>query len=219
MPVAGPAERPRGIARHRKAASCHDAPQSVCAFSKIASNTGARSPGEELMTCNTSAVAVCCSNASRVSVISRAFSIAMTACAANSRSARSALRKWADFTPMGADVSEESILLAQRYQQNGADTGYLVAVRRIGSPSPGRVPLALGNVDVTLAIHQRACTGWLPHRTAGERALRTPADIMGRDSAKLFPRRSPEQPRSAPHILSPFPGSRRTPARGRRARS
>jgi hypothetical protein len=32
------------------------------------SNTGARSPGEALMTCNTSAVAVCCSNASRVSV-------------------------------------------------------------------------------------------------------------------------------------------------------
>ena len=30
----------------------------------------------------TSAVAVCCSKASRVSVISRAFSIAMTACAA-----------------------------------------------------------------------------------------------------------------------------------------
>ena len=34
------------------------------------------------MTCNTSAVAVCCSKASRVSVKSRAFSIAMTACAA-----------------------------------------------------------------------------------------------------------------------------------------
>jgi len=31
---------------------------------------------------NTSAVAVCCSSASRVSVKSRAFSIAMTACAA-----------------------------------------------------------------------------------------------------------------------------------------
>jgi hypothetical protein len=34
------------------------------------------------MTCNTSAVAVCCSNASRVSVMSRAFSIAITAWAA-----------------------------------------------------------------------------------------------------------------------------------------
>ena len=34
------------------------------------------------MTPSTSAVAVCCSNASRVSVMSRAFSIAMTACAA-----------------------------------------------------------------------------------------------------------------------------------------
>jgi hypothetical protein len=31
------------------------------------------------MTCSTSAVAVCCSNASRVSVKTRAFSIAITA--------------------------------------------------------------------------------------------------------------------------------------------
>jgi len=58
------------------------ASQSRIAFSSIASNTGARSPGDELMTCNTSAVAVCCSRASRVSVRSRAFSIAMTAWAA-----------------------------------------------------------------------------------------------------------------------------------------
>src|SRR6516162_4424904 len=34
------------------------APHKVCAFSRIAAKTGARSPGEELMTCNTSAVAV-----------------------------------------------------------------------------------------------------------------------------------------------------------------
>jgi ribosomal protein L1 len=34
-------------------------PQSLCALSRMASNTGARSPDEELMTCNTSAVAVC----------------------------------------------------------------------------------------------------------------------------------------------------------------
>jgi hypothetical protein len=34
------------------------------------------------MTCNTSAVAVCCANASRVSVMSRAFSMAITAWAA-----------------------------------------------------------------------------------------------------------------------------------------
>ena len=59
------------------------APHRRSAFSSIASNTGARSPGEALMTCSTSAVAVCCSSASRVSVMSRAFSIAMTACAAN----------------------------------------------------------------------------------------------------------------------------------------
>jgi hypothetical protein len=58
------------------------APQRLWAFSRIASKTGVRSPGDELMTCSTSAVAVCCSKASRVSVISRAFSIAITACAA-----------------------------------------------------------------------------------------------------------------------------------------
>ena len=58
------------------------APQRFNAFSSIVSNTGARSPGDELITCNTSAVAVCCSSASRVSVNNRAFSIAITACAA-----------------------------------------------------------------------------------------------------------------------------------------
>jgi hypothetical protein len=33
-------------------------PHKLCALSKIAANTGARSPGEELMTCKTSAIAV-----------------------------------------------------------------------------------------------------------------------------------------------------------------
>jgi hypothetical protein len=42
-------------------------------------------PGDELMTCRISAVAVCCSNASRVSVISRVFSIAITAWSAKVR--------------------------------------------------------------------------------------------------------------------------------------
>src|SRR5205823_923001 len=51
----------------------NEASQRVWAFSRITSKTGARSPGEELMTCNTWAVAICCSRASRVSVISRAF--------------------------------------------------------------------------------------------------------------------------------------------------
>jgi hypothetical protein len=68
---------PSGVNRTPKATS-----HNRIAFSRIASNTGARSPGELLMTRNTSAVAVCCSSASRVSVNNRAFSIAMTACAA-----------------------------------------------------------------------------------------------------------------------------------------
>ena len=38
-------------------------PHRVCALSRIASKTGIRSPSEELMTCDTSAVAVCSSGA------------------------------------------------------------------------------------------------------------------------------------------------------------
>ena len=72
-----------GNAPHRKFEGCRTPPRtSRIAFSSIASNTGARLPGEALITCNTSAVAVCCSNASRCSVSSRAFSIAITAWAA-----------------------------------------------------------------------------------------------------------------------------------------
>jgi len=54
----------------------------VVRFSSMASKTGTRFPGELLMTCKTSAVAVCCSKASRLSVSRLAFSIAITACAA-----------------------------------------------------------------------------------------------------------------------------------------
>ena len=49
----------------------------------IASNTGAASATELLMTLSTSAVAVCCSSASCVSLNSRTFSIAITAWSAN----------------------------------------------------------------------------------------------------------------------------------------
>ena len=49
----------------------------------IASNTGCTSVGELLMTCRISAVAVCCSSASFVSLKSRAFWIAITAWSAN----------------------------------------------------------------------------------------------------------------------------------------
>ena len=61
----------------------------VRALANIAANTGSSSPGEPEMTCSTSEVAVCCSNASLRSVVrwrsslsSRAFSMAMTAWAA-----------------------------------------------------------------------------------------------------------------------------------------
>src|SRR5215472_13506227 len=55
------------------------APQRRAALSARTSSTGRRSKVERLMSLSTSAVAVCCSSASRVSLMSRAFSIAITA--------------------------------------------------------------------------------------------------------------------------------------------
>jgi hypothetical protein len=52
------------------------------------SNTGAVSATELLMTCSTSAVAVCCSSASLVSLNRRAFWIAITAWSAKVCSSR-----------------------------------------------------------------------------------------------------------------------------------
>ena len=54
-------------------------PDRDSALSRIVSNTGVSSPGLALIAASTSAIAVCRSSASRVSVINRAFSIAITA--------------------------------------------------------------------------------------------------------------------------------------------
>src|SRR6516225_3747641 len=99
------------------------ASQRCIAFSSRISKTGARSPGEELMTCNTSAVAVCCSNASRVSVRSRAFSIAMTACAAKFCSSDLVVRERPYLTPKGSDMADQRGVLAERHKQQGAEAG------------------------------------------------------------------------------------------------
>ena len=68
------------------------------------------------MTCSTSAVAVCCSSASRVSVISRAFSIAMTACAAKFCKQRDLLvGERPDLLAVDAMTPEQHVVLAQRH--------------------------------------------------------------------------------------------------------
>ena len=91
MPVSGPAStgvrknssnapgKPRDATERKCSPSeTHSTPAAashrVVAFLSIASNTGVRSPGDELMTPRTSAVAVCCSSASR-----RASSVAFRA--------------------------------------------------------------------------------------------------------------------------------------------
>ena len=81
------------------------------------------------MTPSTSAVAVCCSKASRVSVISRAFSIAMTACAAKFASSAICLSvngrtSWR----YGDDRAEQSIVSAQWNDQQRTRYRHLHAV-------------------------------------------------------------------------------------------
>ncbi len=73
------------------------------------------------MTCNTSAVAVCCSKASRVSVKSRAFSIAMTACAAKfCNSAICLLGEGTDLLTINHENAEEDIILHQWRRKPGS---------------------------------------------------------------------------------------------------
>ena len=59
----------RYVPPSNRASKPNAASQRCIAFSSIASNTGPRSPGDELMTCKTSAVAVCWSSASSRSAV------------------------------------------------------------------------------------------------------------------------------------------------------
>ena len=84
---------PHAPCRRRRAERCRAARWRTGAgsSSRILSNTGAASATELLITCSTSAVAVCCSSASFVSLKSRTFSIAITAWSANVWSSASCL--------------------------------------------------------------------------------------------------------------------------------
>ena len=83
-------------------------------LSRILSNTGCVSATEPLITCSTSAVAVCCSSASLVSLNRRTFSIAITAWSAKvwSRSTwcvgeRPGSRRATTIAPIGYAVAQQ----------------------------------------------------------------------------------------------------------------
>ena len=85
------------------------------------------------MTCNTSAVAVCCSSASRVSVRSRAFSIAITACGSEVFEQSDLLvRERPNFAAMGGDVAEQGVVFPKRHHQEGSDTRHNEVHDQIG---------------------------------------------------------------------------------------
>ena len=88
------------------------------------------------MTCNTSAVAVCCSSASRVSVRSRAFSIAMTAWSAKVRT-NSICLFGERLDPLASEHKhpDRLALAQQRHAEIGAN---LPSVSRLGTYIPGR---------------------------------------------------------------------------------
>ena len=193
------------------------ASQSRIAFSSIASNTGARSPGEELMTCNTSAVAVCCSNASRVSVDQPRI-----------------LHR--NHRLRGEVLQQRDLLVGKRptsWRQR--------RTRRAGSSSRKRheedvrSPPSADDVGATgilgssqdLRCGRTGCTastvrtdGSAPAE-AGRSASRMPLGInaSGRDDPKAFAVQIAEAAEAAPHRRAPFRPSRRTPGRGRRARN
>src|SRR5215469_18314846 len=110
----------------------------------MASNTGWSSPGEELMTCNTSAVAVCCSSDSRSSVNSRAFSIAITAWSAKVRTS-SICRSVNGSTRFRARLCEAAFGLLiiwdgaqfQRVAFRGVPDELIEAMRQPLKPMPG----------------------------------------------------------------------------------
>ena len=202
--------------------------KAACAFSSIASNTGARSPGEELMTCNTSAVAVCCSSASRVSVISRAFSIAITACAAK-------------FCNSAICLSENGRdLLAINGQSHRAArlslrSGYrdqCGSRRRESTDGPGdpecRSRLIGVRIDGSAARELTVPSRLRPATVAAHRRIirEAGADMSATARERCAPttgthrhRRSKETECGSHKPYSPFRASHRTPARGRRARN
>ena len=93
----------------------------------------------------------------------------------------------ANFTPLGAEVSKECILLAQGDQQDRADTGYIYCgetYRIFQSRCWHRYDV--GNVDVALAIHQpRIHASFCTVRLTNQRCVLRGV-VMGRDSAKLL---------------------------------
>ena len=86
------------------------------------------------MTSNTSAVAVCCSRASRVSVISRAFSIAITAWAA--KFSTSAICFSVNGRTSGGrhNHAEQRLILSQRHDENRCAHRQTRPTARRGSP-------------------------------------------------------------------------------------
>ena len=90
------------------------ASQMRVAFSNMVPNTGSSSPGDELMTRSTSAVAVCCSSDCRNSLSSRVFSMAMTAWAAGLNQFDLLVGKGEDFLAVDHDGTDQFPILQHR---------------------------------------------------------------------------------------------------------
>src|SRR6516165_4914559 len=97
----------------------------------MAWNTGPNSPGEELTTLSTSEVAVCCSRDSarspvrwRSSLSSRAFSMAMTACAAKFCSSDLLVCKRLHLLSVDRDCTHQDIVLKQGHGNERPSPGY-----------------------------------------------------------------------------------------------
>src|SRR5262249_29932408 len=101
------------------------ASQRRTAFSSIALNTGSSSPGEVLMTCRTSDVAVCCCSDSRSSLSRRVFSMAKTPCRAKLVTRPNCLVGYGPphLLAVDADRAEQSAFLEHRHAEHCSSAG------------------------------------------------------------------------------------------------
>ena len=124
------------LAVERKVAAS-SASQSATALFRIASNTGCTSVGEPLMTLRISAVAVCCSSDSLVSLNSRTFSIAITAWSAKVLSRSICFsRERPDFGAANGDAADRPRpSLEHRHREVGSRAAQFAVATRSASRS------------------------------------------------------------------------------------
>src|SRR6516225_8932648 len=129
------------------------------AFSSMARNTGANSPGDALITRNTSAVAVCCSSDRRNSFSSRVFSMAITAWLAKFLTSNLLVGEGANFLTVDNNGANQCIIFEHWHPHDGSGTGELcrIAWVRFGGVIYGMDDLFCPHHPLKSTAHNALC--------------------------------------------------------------